>query len=182
MAAQGSVIYWTSIHRRHHSFSDKLGDPHSPEPEANETSNRLRAFIQGHFLWVISHDVPKPSRYAPELLGDPVATQLSKHYWILVLLGIILPAAAGGLLWQEPMGLVYGAYWGGIVRLAIGRQIIWAVNSVSHAFGKRPHITGDKSTNNVWLSIISFGELPITPWHVWLGMAGARSKLPSRRC
>ena len=68
---------------------------------------------------------------------------------------------AGGLIWHEPLGLVYGAYWGAIVRLAIGHQVIWAVNSVAHAFGGRPHKTGDRSTNNIWLSVVSFVE----SWH-----------------
>src|SRR5262245_47993981 len=27
MAAQGPVIFWTAVHRRHHSYSDRDGDP-----------------------------------------------------------------------------------------------------------------------------------------------------------
>ena len=30
MALQGSLIDWVAAHRRHHAFSDKEGDPHSP--------------------------------------------------------------------------------------------------------------------------------------------------------
>src|SRR4051794_9013108 len=30
MAAQGPVIIWVADHRRHHAFSDREGDPHSP--------------------------------------------------------------------------------------------------------------------------------------------------------
>ncbi|MBW4061399.1 acyl-CoA desaturase [Candidatus Saccharibacteria bacterium] len=30
LAVQGSVIVWVADHRRHHRFSDKAGDPHSP--------------------------------------------------------------------------------------------------------------------------------------------------------
>ena len=30
MSAQGHVIHWVSNHRRHHQFSDRQGDPHSP--------------------------------------------------------------------------------------------------------------------------------------------------------
>ncbi|MDQ1461055.1 MAG: hypothetical protein QOI08_2539, partial [Actinomycetota bacterium] len=30
MAVEGSVVGWVAIHRRHHVFSDKPGDPHSP--------------------------------------------------------------------------------------------------------------------------------------------------------
>ena len=30
LAIQGSVVHWVADHRRHHAFSDKEGDPHSP--------------------------------------------------------------------------------------------------------------------------------------------------------
>src|SRR5262244_1753410 len=30
MAFQGPVIWWAATHRRHHRYSDRLGDPHSP--------------------------------------------------------------------------------------------------------------------------------------------------------
>jgi stearoyl-CoA desaturase (delta-9 desaturase) len=39
--------------------------------------------------------------------------------------------------------------------------MIWAINSVCHCFGTRPHATGDDSTNNPWLCWITFGEC----WH-----------------
>jgi stearoyl-CoA desaturase (delta-9 desaturase) len=30
MSFQGEVIGWVAIHRRHHAFTDRPGDPHSP--------------------------------------------------------------------------------------------------------------------------------------------------------
>jgi fatty-acid desaturase len=30
MSFQGEVIGWVAIHRRHHAFTDRSGDPHSP--------------------------------------------------------------------------------------------------------------------------------------------------------
>ncbi len=30
MALQGSPIYWVAVHRMHHQYTDKPGDPHSP--------------------------------------------------------------------------------------------------------------------------------------------------------
>ena len=30
MAIEGPVIRWVADHRRHHAFSDREGDPHSP--------------------------------------------------------------------------------------------------------------------------------------------------------
>ena len=161
MAAQGSVIYWTALHRRHHSFSDQPGDPHSPTVRATGASTRAKAFLHGHMGWAAGHAVPKPSRYTRDLLADPVATRLSRHYCALVFLGFALPALAGYTLWGSTAGLVYGAFWGGFVRVAIGHQIIWSINSVCHAFGGRTYPTSDESRNNAWLAVISFGE----SWH-----------------
>ncbi|MFG6196517.1 hypothetical protein [Nonomuraea sp. JJY05] len=30
MSFQGNLIGWVAIHRRHHAFTDRPGDPHSP--------------------------------------------------------------------------------------------------------------------------------------------------------
>jgi stearoyl-CoA desaturase (delta-9 desaturase) len=40
MAGQGPLIFWVSVHRRHHEHSDEEGDPHSP--------NLQCAFCQPH--------------------------------------------------------------------------------------------------------------------------------------
>jgi hypothetical protein len=43
MAVQGPVVQWVADHRRHHAFSDREGDPHSPWRYGDDT----RA-AQGH--------------------------------------------------------------------------------------------------------------------------------------
>lgn len=35
MAFQGPVVFWTGIHRLHHAYSDKVGDPHFPQKQKN---------------------------------------------------------------------------------------------------------------------------------------------------
>ena len=47
MAAQGSVVYWVSLHRMHHAASDRPGDPHSPRGSAWPGASRWRAAWQG---------------------------------------------------------------------------------------------------------------------------------------
>lgn len=161
MAGQGSVIYWTALHRRHHSFADRRGDPHTPSAAAQGSTSSWRSFLQGHIGWTLGHDVPKVSRYARDLLGDPVATALSKHYRLWFAVGILFPAVIGFAYWGGWQGLVYGAFWGGVLRIALGHHIIWSINSVCHRVGSRPHQTPDNSTNVALLSLISFGE----SWH-----------------
>jgi stearoyl-CoA desaturase (Delta-9 desaturase) len=165
MAAQGSVIYWVALHRMHHTYSDQPGDPHSPHASANGKNHFLTAFAQGHMGWSLRHDVPKPSRYAKELLADPIAQWVSKYYYAWIFLGLAIPTCAGWLWLSNQIGsmnaLLAGLFWGGIFRLAVGHHIIWAINSLCHCVGSRPHTTNDQSTNIACLSVISFGE----SWH-----------------
>lgn len=161
MAAQGPVSYWVGIHRRHHTFSDQPGDPHSPHRRANGARSRLSAFVHGHLGWAISHDVPMPSRYSADLIRDPAIAWVERRYWWLVGLGVAIPATIGIAIHGGLDGLVLGAYWGGMVRIALGHHVIWSINSLCHAVGRRPYETADRSRNVSLLSILSFGE----SWH-----------------
>ena len=166
MAAQGNLVYWVALHRMHHAASDQPGDPHSPQPQAwPGAPARGRAFWQGHMGWVPSHDVPKPHRYARELLADPLARRLARHYPACVALGVALPAAAGAALLLHShgwlAGAAFGAYWGGVVRIALGHHVIWAINSWCHCGGRRPHASADHSGNVAALALVSWGE----SWH-----------------
>ena len=42
MAFEGSVIAWVATHRRHHAFSDRPGDPHSPYRYGTSVGGMLR--------------------------------------------------------------------------------------------------------------------------------------------
>lgn len=166
MAMQGSVIYWTSLHRCHHSLSDLPGDPHSPSIAARPGKNSFSAFIIGHIGWTLAHDVPKPTRYAVDLMADASAQRLSKQYWAWAALGWTVPSVFGAILLTTAststlQAAMIGAWWGGALRLVVGHQIIWSINSLCHRFGSRPHTTSDSSTNNAWLAIPSWGE----SWH-----------------
>lgn len=165
MAAQGPAVYWVSLHRLHHAASDLPGDPHSPRTSARPGQSRWRAAFTGHIGWVWSHDLPKPTRYARELLADPVVCRLTRAYGACVALGLLLPALAGAWLLQASHGLwagaLFGAYWGGVVRIALGHHIIWAINSWCHLGGRRPHDTPDGSGNVAALALLSWGE----SWH-----------------
>ena len=176
MAAQGPVSYWVGIHRRHHTFSDQAGDPHSPHGVANGARNRLWAFVHGHVGWAISHDVPMPSRYSADLIRDPVIAWIDRRYWWVVAAGIVLPGFIGMAMHGGAEGFALGAYWGGIVRIALGHNVIWSINSFCHAIGHRPYNTEDHSRNVSFLSLISFGE----SWHNNHHEAPTRAKFAHR--
>jgi stearoyl-CoA desaturase (delta-9 desaturase) len=51
--------------------------------------------------------------------------------------------------------------WGLFARVVVGWHTTWFVNSLSHIYGSRPHDTGDDSTNNWFVALLTFGE----GWH-----------------
>ena len=64
MALQGSPIYWVAVHRMHHQYTDKPGDPHSPRDGK----------WWSHMGWILHGSLHSEtttlSRYAPDLQHD----------------------------------------------------------------------------------------------------------------
>ena len=162
MAGQGPVLYWTALHRRHHAFSDQIGDPHSPALHVQpQPTTAWRAFWHAHLGWATNHPVPMPSRYVADLLADKPIKRLNAHYYLCVWAGLLLPALLG-LLWSRSLtGALTGLYFGGFLRMSVTTQCIWGINSVGHRLGRRPHDTGDGSTNHLLLALLTYGE----GWH-----------------
>src|SRR4051794_33225824 len=52
IAVQGSVLAWVADHRRHHAFSDKEGDPHSPWRYGTSVAGVARGFFWAHIGWL----------------------------------------------------------------------------------------------------------------------------------
>ncbi len=163
MAAQGPITYWVAVHRCHHRYSDDVLDPHSPRPFANENSfcNRVRAFFHGHMGWVVTHDVPRPIRFARDLTKDPQIRFFDRTYRVWVLLGIAAPGLLMLTFDTSIRGFVRGCVFGGFLRIVLGNQLIWAINSVCHTAGTREFDARDNSANNWLLAIPTFGE----GWH-----------------
>jgi stearoyl-CoA desaturase (delta-9 desaturase) len=162
MAGQGPVLYWTALHRRHHAYADKPGDPHSPALRAHAPgTTRWQAFWHSQYRWASDHPVPMPGRYVPDLLADPGIRRVNQAYHACLLASYAVPALLGWLWAGSVAGAVTGFYFGGVLRMVVATQAIWAINSVCHRFGSHPFDTGDESTNNPWLAWITFGEC----WH-----------------
>jgi stearoyl-CoA desaturase (delta-9 desaturase) len=154
MAAQGPVVYWAALHRHHHAYSDKAGDPHSPFTHPS-------GLWHAHIGWMMDHDVPNILFYAPDLLKDDATRKANRSYRLWVIVGLVLPTVFGALCLRSGRGALEGFLFGGLVRIFAVQHIIWSVNSICHYFGSRPHDSGDRSTNNAWIAIPSFGG----SWH-----------------
>ena len=166
MAVEGPVIRWVADHRRHHAYSDKEGDPHSPWRYGTTFWALTRGLWHAHVGWLFDVEQTDQKRFAPDLLEDPDVARVHRLFPVLVLVSLSLPALVGGA-WAAAAG---GGFWGGaataffwasLVRVAVLHHATWSVNSICHTFGERPFRTRDQSTN-VWpLAFISMGE----SWH-----------------
>jgi stearoyl-CoA desaturase (delta-9 desaturase) len=158
MAVQGPVISWVADHRKHHAHADEEGDPHSPHVGAG----MLRGLWHAHVGWLFrSQGRAERRRYAPDLVEDSGMRLISRHFVLLVIATLALPALAGGLLTGSWLGALTGFFWGGLVRLFFLHHVTWSINSVCHFFGRRRFDTDDHSTNVAWLAVPSLGEA----WH-----------------
>lgn len=161
MAGQGGVISWTAMHRRHHELGDQEGDLHSPNLHGSGFSGKIKGFIHAHFTWMVAHPYPNVVHYAPDLLKDRVMIWVNRHYYTWIILGLLIPTVIGGLVSQSWMGALTGFLWGGMVRMFVVEQGIFALNSLCHLIGRRRFVTDDQSTNISWLAPFIFGE----SWH-----------------
>jgi stearoyl-CoA desaturase (Delta-9 desaturase) len=162
-AVEGPVISWVADHRKHHAFSDRDGDPHSPHVgHGGGWRGTLRGLAHAHVGWLFVHDQRgKRSRYAPDLLDDPAICFVDRTFLVWVLAGLALPFGLGWALGGTLTAALTGLLWGGAVRLLVLHHVTFSINSLCHYFGRRRFATDDESRNLAWLSVLSMGEA----WH-----------------
>jgi len=135
---------WVAIHRKHHAFSDKDGDPHSPH-----VFGIWQVFFKGAWLYhIASKDTDMVNKFG---VGTP-------DDWIES--NIYTPHSRLGILLMLVIDLVLFGPWGFIVW---GVQMLWipfwaagVINGVAHWVGYRNGTTRDDSRN-------------ISPWGIIVG-------------
>ncbi|MFS3126996.1 acyl-CoA desaturase [Nocardioides sp. Bht2] len=161
MAIQGPVVRWVADHRKHHKFSDRDGDPHSPWKYGTRLRDLSKGLFHAHIGWLYDTEQTPQRKYAPDLLKDSDITRISRLFWLWTLVSLFLPAVLGALLTWSWQGALTAFFWGSIVRIGLLHHVTWSINSICHAIGNRPFISRDKSANVWWLAIPSMGE----SWH-----------------
>src|SRR3954469_21353969 len=162
-AIEGPVISWVADHRKHHAFSDRPGDPHSPHVDhGGGWRGALRGLAHAHVGWLFIHtERGNKSRYAPDLLDDPIVAKIDRTFLVWALGGLGVAFALGALLTGSLAGGLTGLLWGGGVRMLVVHHVTYSINSLCHFFGRRRFDTDDESRNLAWLAPLSFGEA----WH-----------------
>ena len=64
------MLNWVADHRRHHAFSDREGDPHSPWLLGTSPLAVARGFLHAHMTWFFDRDETNHRRFVPDLLAD----------------------------------------------------------------------------------------------------------------
>lgn len=167
-AAQETPTQWVAWHRRHHSYSDKPEDPHTPRV----------SFFWSHVNWLVHESRGRLQtfslfeKYARDILADPYYRWIEKLpspagvFFLAHAVFLTLVAATAATLWYgwgpEAVRLTASlVVWGIVARTVWVWHITWSVNSLSHVFGYQNHSTGDDSRNNWFVSLLTGGE----GWH-----------------
>ena len=155
LAGEGGPLSWCANHRKHHAFSDQVGDPHSPNDGP----------WWAHMFWLgFTTDGGDSKAYfkkwVPDLLRDPVLSFLEMAFLpIHIVFGAML-TFAGYAVGGMPLAMSWLVY-GVCLRMVLVLHTTWFVNSASHIFGYRNYETRDMSRNLWWVAIIAYGE----GWH-----------------
>ena len=146
MAAENSILQWSSSHRVHHQHVDRDWDPYSI----------TRGFWWAHIVWIFyRHDKPDYASNASDLLKNPIV--MWQHRWyrtILIVGGFGLPTLIGAMFGDPIAGLL----WGGFLRLVVIHHTTFFVNSLAHYVGK-PTYNADVSARDNWaVALLTLGE------------------------
>ena len=146
MAAENSILQWSSSHRLHHQHVDRDWDPYSIK----------RGFWWAHIVWIFyRHDAPDYAANASDLMKNPVV--MWQHRWyrtILIVGGFGLPAAIGAMFGDPLAGLL----WGGFTRVVVIHHTTFFVNSLAHYAGKRTYNADVSARDNWAVALLTLGE------------------------
>jgi len=161
LAIEGPVIRWVADHRRHHAFSDKEGDPHSPWRYGETVPALMKGLGYAHIGWMFDVEHTNRDKYTPDLMRDEDIARVDRLFPLWAAISLLAPAVLGGLITWSWAGALSAYFWASLVRIFVLHHVTWSINSICHAIGQRPFATRDKSANFWPLAILSFGE----SWH-----------------
>ena len=141
------MISWVADHRKHHTFSDEQGDPHSPHVgHGGGWRGTLRGLFHAHMGWLFIHtERGSKQRFAPDLIDDPVVSFVDRTFLLWAVVGLAVPFALGYAIGGTLVAGLTALLWGGAVRVFLLHHVTYSINSVCHVFGRRQFATDDES-------------------------------------
>ncbi|MGI8695214.1 MAG: acyl-CoA desaturase [Mycobacteriales bacterium] len=165
MSIEGPVIRWVADHRRHHAYSDREGDPHSPWRYGGTTRALAKGFWYAHTGWLFDRERTNKQRFTPDLMRDPDIHRIDRLFPAIMLVSFLGPALIGGLWSMSFAGALSAFFWASLVRICVLHHITWSINSICHTLGERPFAVRDRSSNFWPLAIASPSESRHNPHH-----------------
>src|SRR5712691_10303919 len=92
LSVQGPVIRWVADHRRHHMFSDKEGDPHSPWRFGTSVGALTKGMYYAHMGWLFNRERTNEERFTPDLLADADIKRVDDLFPVLLVVTLFTPA------------------------------------------------------------------------------------------
>jgi stearoyl-CoA desaturase (Delta-9 desaturase) len=166
LALEGPVVTWVADHRRHHKYSDKEGDPHSPWKYGDDAKALAKGLLWAHVTWLFDPNQTSQEKFAPDLLADRKIHTVNRLFPAIVAFTLLAPAVIGGF-WTTGAGVwswhaaIEAFFWASLVRVTLLHHVTWSTNSICHTWGNTDWQSRDRSVNVAWLAIASFGE----SWH-----------------
>jgi stearoyl-CoA desaturase (Delta-9 desaturase) len=133
---------WVAVHRKHHQFSDKEGDPHSPYLEG------LYHVLFGNVVYYrrAANDVSNIRKYTPDYRGT-IIDKLPGQARVGLLFGMAIFVSMFGWAWGISLYIAQG-----ITYILLNASI----NSICHMMGYRNF--DNKATNMQSIALITGGE------------------------
>ena len=161
LAMEGPVGTWVADHRRHHKYSDKEGDPHSPWRYGDNARALAKGLAWAHVLWLFDPNQTSQEKFVPDLLADRKIRLVDAWFPAIVGFSLLAPALIGGLWSMSFHGAIEAFFWASLIRVTLLHHVTWSTNSICHTWGNTDWQSRDRSVNVSWLAIASFGE----SWH-----------------
>jgi stearoyl-CoA desaturase (delta-9 desaturase) len=103
LALEGPVVTWVADHRRHHKYSDKEGDPHSPWRYGDDAKALAKGLMWAHIMWLFDPNQTSQEKFAPDLLADKKIRIVDNLFPVLVAVTLIGPGTvtASAACWNS---------------------------------------------------------------------------------
>ena len=77
LAIEGPVLTWVADHRRHHKYSDREGDPHSPWRFGSDWKALAKGLGYAHIGWLFERGRTSQEKFCPDWLADSNIRRIS---------------------------------------------------------------------------------------------------------
>jgi len=158
-ALQGPILAWASDHHKHHTYTDKEQDPHSP----SKFKNPVMGFLWSHIGWMLLGEGSHKhiDRVTMVKLGKSSMLRWQlKYYWqIAAFMSLVVPAIVGYIAGGDLISAYAGFLFIGIGR-TLQQHATFCVNSLCHFVGSRKYYKGTAG-DIWWMAIFLLGE----NWH-----------------